>query len=372
MISCGLGHRTEFSVVFRETRSIPLMMAADRFKLSFHAILLLFVLMGVPRAAQSAALEDSAKELARKVAAALPAGANISCEIRNLSSLKPEEAARIEQAVEAALQARGFSLTSGSAAITVVVTLSENFENLVWTAEIHEGEISQAVLVTAERVPEQRGFSNSMPVTIRSEIFWEGAEHILDVVEVAGIGEQRWLVLLLPDRLQIQEPTGRIEINFPAADVRDPLGKLDVGQNAHTIVFSLPSRVCTADLGLRRLVACHPDDGATAAPSTSSPVLTDLAPEGPPFPGKGIELVIGSVCSGSNQFLATGGGDYTQTDSLQVFQTQPSGAVAVSAELDFPGPIMALHVGSDTPRAIVRNLATGNYEAYRLSFSCGQ
>jgi hypothetical protein len=57
---------------------------------------------------------------------------------------------------------------------------------------------------------------------------------------------------------------------------------------------------------------------------------------------------------------------------LQVFQTQPSGAVAVSAELDFPGPIMALHVGSDTPRAIVRNLATGNYEAYRLSFSCGQ
>jgi hypothetical protein len=352
-------------------RSTP-MMSFDRSKLSLHAILFLVVLIGLPRAVRSATLEDSAKELARKIATALPAGEKVSCEIRNLSSLKPEEAARIEQALQSALQERGFSLTSGSAATNVVVTLSENFKNFVWTAEIRQGEISQVVLVAAERVPEQRGFSSSMPVTIRSEIFWEGPEHILDVAEIAGLGGERWFVLLLPDRLQIQEPTGRIEINFPPADIRDPMGRLDVGQNANTIVFSLPSRVCTADLDLRRLVACHPDDGATTGPSTSFPVLTDLAPAGPPPPGKGIELVIGSVCGGSNQFLATGGGDYTQTDSLQVFQTQSAGAVAVSAELDFPGPIMALHVGSDTPRVVVRNLRTGNYEAYRLSFSCGQ
>jgi hypothetical protein len=57
---------------------------------------------------------------------------------------------------------------------------------------------------------------------------------------------------------------------------------------------------------------------------------------------------------------------------VQVFQTESTGAIAVSAELDFPGPITALHAVSDAPRAVVRNLATGNYEAYRLSFSCGQ
>ena len=79
-----------------------------------------------------------------------------------------------------------------------------------------------------------------------------------------------------------------------------------------------------------------------------------------------------TICGGASQFLATGARDYTQTDSLQVFQTESGGAVAVSAELDFPGPIMALHAVSDTPRAVVRNLTTGNYEAYRLSFSCGQ
>ena len=79
-----------------------------------------------------------------------------------------------------------------------------------------------------------------------------------------------------------------------------------------------------------------------------------------------------SVCGGETQFLATGARDYTQTDSLQVFQIGSSGAAAVSAELDFPGPITALHAGADPPRAVVRNLATGNYEAYRLSYSCGQ
>jgi hypothetical protein len=40
--------------------------------------------------------------------------------------------------------------------------------------------------------------------------------------------------------------------------------------------------------------------------------------------------------------------------------------------LDLPGPIVALHTAPDAPRAIVRNLTTGNYEAYRLAISCGE
>jgi hypothetical protein len=101
-------------------------------------------------------------------------------------------------------------------------------------------------------------------------------------------------------------------------------------------------------------------------------MMFDLSPPGPSPPGKGTVIEMKSVCGGASQFMATGARDYTQTDSLQVFQTETSGAVAVSAELDFPGPITGLHAISDAPRAVVRNLATGNYEAYRLSFSCGQ
>ena len=131
MISRSLGHRGEFFFVFRETKRNTPMMAADRSTLSCRAILFLFVLIALPAAAASATLEDSAKELARKIAAALPAGENVSCEVRNISSLQSRDVARVEQALKAELQERGVRLTSSGAAITAVVTLSQNFESLV-------------------------------------------------------------------------------------------------------------------------------------------------------------------------------------------------------------------------------------------------
>ena len=71
-------------------------------------------------------------------------------------------------------------------------------------------------------------------------------------------------------------------------------------------------------------------------------------------------------CGGA---LAAGSGDYTQTDSLQAFSVKPAG-IAISNKLDFPGPILALRGGLGESRVIVRNLKTGNYEAY--SISCGK
>jgi hypothetical protein len=85
-----------------------------------------------------------------------------------------------------------------------------------------------------------------------------------------------------------------------------------------------------------------------------------------------MELAIAPVCGSSSPFLATAAGDDTRTDSVQLFQSDALGPLAASKELEFPGPIVALHAAIDAPRAIVRNLTTGNYEAYRLSFSCGQ
>jgi hypothetical protein len=377
MISCSLGRRAEFFFVFREAGSSTPMMAADRSTLSCRAILFLFVMMGTPMAARSGTLADSAKELAQKIAAALPAQENVSCEIRNISSLQPEEVARIEQTLKAELQERGFHLASGGAARTVVVTLSENFKNFIWTGEIHQGDASQVVLIAVERLPENRAFSNAMSVTIRSEKFWEGPERILDAGEISdGVGRS-WLVLLLRRGLQIQDKqTGSantIEIASNQSASRDPWGNLNFDPVGNTIAFFLSPRVCTVNLEMPDLNGCPQAEGSAGGPLPSRfPVMFDLSPPGPPPLGKGTVVEMRPVCGGANQFLATSARDYTQTDSLQVFQTESTGAVAVSTELDFPGPITALHGVSETPRAVVRNLTTGNYEAYRLSFSCGQ
>ena len=116
MISRSPGPPAVFPFVFREARRSTTMMSAERSTLSLRALLFLFAVIGIPGIARSSNLEDSAKELARKIAAALPAGENISYEIRNISLLKPGEAARIDQALKAELQERGIHLTSGGAA----------------------------------------------------------------------------------------------------------------------------------------------------------------------------------------------------------------------------------------------------------------
>jgi hypothetical protein len=374
MIFDSSGSLVALSVLCRGARrSIP-MMALDRSTFSRRSILFLLVLLGIPGPARSSNLEDSARELAQKIAAALPAGQNVEAEVRNASSLHAGDVARIEQAFKVELQDRGVGLSAtGDTATVVLVTLSENYKELVWTGEIRQGDTSHVVMIALDRSAEKRAFSRPMPVTIHADKFWEGPEGILDAEELAGLRGQPWFVLLLRDRLLILEPFGRIAINFPSAASRDPVGKLGPLENGNKISFSLPSRVCSANLDLRRFNECLPIDGPGAAPASTIPLLTDLAPVGPIPQGKGIALSIGAVCQGSTRlFLATSGQDYTQTDSLQVFQIAESGSpVPASVELEFPGPIMALHSAGEGPRAVVRNLATGNYEAYRLSISCG-
>jgi hypothetical protein len=377
IISCSLDTRAEFSFVFREAKRNTTMMSADRSKLSCRALLFLFVLIGVPSLVRSSTLEDSAKDLARKIAAVLPAGENVSCEIRNVSSLKPGEAARIEQALKAELQERGIRLIGNGGTTTVVVTLSENLRDLVWTGEIHQGDASQVILVDVDRLTENRPTSIAMPVAIHSEKFWEGPERILDAGEISDGAGKSWLVLLRREGLLIEDKqTGSaktLEIASNQSASRDPWGNLHFELIGNAVAFFLSPRVCTVKLETPNLNGCLPAEGSLEAPPDSSvQVMFDVAPSGPPLPGKGTEVEMKSVCGSASQFLATGGRDYTQTDSLQVFQTESSGAVAVSSELDFPGPITALHAGANPPRAVVRNLTTGNYEAYRLSFSCGQ
>jgi hypothetical protein len=377
MISRSPGHRAELYFIVREAKNTTPIMAADRTILSCRAALFLFVLIGIPSVVHSSTLEDSAKELARKIAATLPAAENASCEIRNVSSLSNGEVARIEKAIKDELQERGIRLTSGGGEITLLITLSENFKKLVWTVEIRQGDISRVVFVSLERSSEIRAFSSAMPVTIRSEKFWEGPERILDAGEISGGAEKSWLVLLLPGGLLIQDKqTGlesTIEIASNQSASRDPWGNLGLGQTGNTIAFFLAPRVCEANLETRSLTECVPTEGSAGGPAPGRfPIMIDITPAGPPPPGKGTQIAMGSICGGANQFFATGARDYTQTDSLQVFQTELTGAVAVSTELEFPGPITALHAGSGTPRAVVRNLTSGNYEAYRLSISCGQ
>ncbi len=381
MISSRLGSRANLAVLGEALRN-TVIIAPDRPTRIRRTILFFVLSLGLPNLAFGASPEESARALAAKIAAALPARENVSCEIRNVSSLSPDAVARIDQALETGLRDQGVRCAASGAEVTVVVTLSENLKNLVWTAEVHKGESSQVVLITVERASEDRAISTAMPVTIHSEKFWEGPEHILDAGEVSNGTGKSWLVLLFPDGVRIQDKQTGVAaatgIKSLQSANRDPWGNLNVEPGGNSIGILLAPRMCTVDLEALDFSGCLSSEAPSSAPLGGRiPVIFDTAPPGPPPPGKGTMIEMQPACGGSNEFLATGGRDYTQTDSIQVFEEKSSGGAAsaaspVSAELDFPGPVMALHAVSPTPRAVVRNLTTGNYEAYRLSFTCGQ
>jgi hypothetical protein len=380
MISCSCGHHEEsLQLSSVAERSTP-MMGTDRSNLFCRTLLFLIVLLGVPLAVRADTLEDSARELAGKIAAALPAKDNVSFEIRNVSSLQLDEVARIGEALKTDLQNEGFPAHENSGATArILITLSENLNNFVWAAEVRQGDSSQVVFTMIPRPGENIVASSAMPITLHSDKFWEGPENILDAAEVNSSNGASLLLLLQPDGLIIRNKGGdsTFKVEIPPAQVatRIPFGSfVHIGNPCQSPEFAscvtamFDSRICEISLDKRTLVECHVEGPAGHQWLNLFYISPSPLPLGRNRPLGPIQ----SHCGGGTQFLSTGIGDYTQSDSIQALD---DGNGPVSSELDFPGPILAIVVLVDDPTnatVVVRNLKSLNYEAYRLSISCVQ
>lgn len=81
-----------------------------------------------------------------------------------------------------------------------------------------------------------------------------------------------------------------------------------------------------------------------------------------------------TACGTGWQILTTRDGDFAKADAVQAQEWTGNGFRPLSAEMAFDGPVLALRKGSEvnSVRAMVRNLKTGNYEAYALSVYCNR
>ncbi len=109
----------------------------------------------------------------------------------------------------------------------------------------------------------------------------------------------------------------------------------------------------------------------------SDSLFDEKSPEEPVAATSGWGSEIASLKTGCGrewQVLATKPGDATQIDAVTTYEFDGTQMVAVSAAVDLPGPVSVLSSGTEGKFAvaIVRNLKTGRYEAYRLSVSCGR
>jgi hypothetical protein len=369
MISRSGGHCGKLLLLSRVAgRSTP-MIGTDRSKLSCLTLLFLFVLMGMPMAARCDSLEDSARELARKIAAVVTARGEMSCEIQNVSSLQLDDVIRIDQALKAELQGRCVrSKASGSESANLVIKLSENMKGLLWTAEIHQASGNQEILQVAQLPGPTPASTNALPALLRSEKFWDGRQHILDAGLVTATNGDQLVILLVPDAVLIQNVSRRSEIRIdlplgiPTSTSRDPSAALYL-QVGNIIAARHSRRYCTISLDTLTFLKCwdyEGEEGIALGPASMG--------------GQVVSAPTNCTKNRGIPWFVTGIGDDTQPDTLRLEVYQNLGSMIASNQVDFPGPILAIHsaLNDMSSTIIVRNVHTGNYEAYRLSISCAQ
>jgi hypothetical protein len=332
-------------------------------------------------------LADSARALARRIAAALAPGEAVQLTVRNASSLAASDFAPARQAIEAELHARG----EGAA---VNVTLSENSLGYLWVAEIVRAGKREAVIIERAPAADARA-ADASPLVVEKKSLWEQEAPFFDIaasdggmaiLDASGISvyrqeEGRW------SRVK-QTP-----VEFPKPMPRDLQGRLAV-RNGELVAF-LPGAEAgpewPLEIGGARIVAprnyftapnlppffsaARAGDGWVLAGVDGRAQLFSAALEPlASFAAWGSDVArVEARCVAAPLVLATKAGESDDPDEVQAFEIVERKAVAVGAPVEFLGPVTAMHEWSDgSALAISRNLKTGRYAAFTLTVSCSR
>jgi len=371
-------------------------------------------------------------QLSAKIAAVTGPGV-IALDLANRSSITAPDAEQIRRALVSSLGESGVRVWGpDQAAATVRVTLSENLQEYVWVAEIHQG-INQpaVVLVSAPRADSAATAQSGFPLTLHATQLASQREPILDVAVVEG--SPRRLVALTEHAITVYtNRDGRwiasepLKIDHAEPFPRDPRGRI-VLRNDHLFDVYLPGYVCHSVSSSPITLSCSRSDDPWPLGDASSGISAFFAPQknfftGALVPGIGKQksapafysaaavprdkytlwifagvdgqiyfldginqqaapkihwgsdiAAIRSACRPGTQVLATSS-EPSSADSVQAFEFPDREPLAVSQKLTLGGAITALWPAQDgaSATAVIRNSETGNYEALLLTLTCGQ
>lgn len=371
------------------------------------------------QASDASSLEDAARALARRVAAALR-GAQVTCEAQNRSSLDAAEFASVSAAFADELQRQGIKVVSADSETSVAMTVTQSPTQYVAVAQIQRKENPETLLETLGSVKGLTEAATTFSLELRRELLFSQDTPILDVFfdadsttafalapqEISSYTRQsdHW-ALSSSERLPRHQAPARSErglfgfgIDMASAEFsneicqvyflpdvkpkgwhceKDATGMRVRGVSSESsdaekrgpwqsaAQFEADGKILRVIIGQDGLARLY-DDG-------SEPVAT--------FSGWGSEIAaLHSGCGSGWQLLVTSTTDWTKPDAIQAVEVRDRRAVPVTAPMEFPGPIVALHtpgartVDPTTPTAqafaVNHNLQTGRYDAYLLSINC--
>jgi hypothetical protein len=369
-----------------------------------HAVLsaLLFLLPTDAQAADD--LGGAARELARKAAAFAGRGETVSTTWRNASSLTASDLAQARGVFEAAVRESGARLAESTATVEFRITLSENQSQYLLVGEGRKGDDRQTIIATWKR--STAGAPPTVGISLERRLLWEQAEPILDVALTPSE-----MLVLSPSKLTLYargEARASVPVTPARAWPRDPRARLSV--NGTSLRAFLPGTQCTGSMEPALTLECRASDEpwnveaglrAVLQPGRNYFVRRGVAPfytaaaveeQGRAYwllalvdgrtqildagfeiagaiAGWGSDLA-GARCGSGTQVLATKPG--TGTDSIRAYALVNRAPVALTAPLDFAGPVTALwSAGGGSAIAVVRDADTGRYAAYLVTVVCG-
>jgi len=321
---------------------------------------------------------DAVIKLAEEVAAAM-SPTSVTLDMENISSLDDSDAEAIEAAVRGQLQRHSFSFAPGNSAaaqsvVRLRLSLSESAGDYVWVMQIlndlSDGTTLPVMIVAAPKANFADAGAEAQSLSLDKRFVWKQPERVLDFALSKGAtSDELTLLILGTNRLSIYKPAGSqwqlsrtspMPVATPPS--RDPQGTINLKEAR----ISLNGFECFGDSDLAGVLRCR-----GLKPSHN---LAGAQMKIPGFPSS-LGAQLAEKCLGEFVFLFTAESDWTQSDSIQGRLTKgiPLPLFPAGNILEFDGPVMALHsepVGSSA-RAVVRNLKTGEYEAYIVTATCG-
>jgi hypothetical protein len=409
-------------------RNPKMLIAPSRFE---RAAALLLVVLFVPLL-WGTDWKAPQEQLAEKIVAVTGPGA-ISLEVTNRSSLNHADVDRIRQGLTVQLASLGVRFVNPDQAnATVQVFLSEDFQNYVWLAEIHQGTTEPAVVMISTPRPDTLASTQDVSaMAIHKTLLWSQDARILDIAVVSSNPPQ--MVVLDSDNISLYKYDSnrwQVEQTLAISHMhpwpRDLRGRL-VLRKDHLFDAYLPGVFCRSGIAEPLTVNCYESDdpwplgtdqysvngffahtrnfftGALApgiGKQTTAPAFYSAAA----LPrekyilwlfaavdgqihmldgmndltisklGWGSDIAgVHSNCGGGWQVMATGSAD-AATDSLSAYEIADREPASVTQPVEFSGSITALWPETDGRNAIAvaRAPETGKYAAYRLTITCGQ
>jgi hypothetical protein len=303
--------------------------------------------------------EDCVERLARK-AIALPHERRMSLVWANHTALSEQRAENLRLVFASRLEAAQVRLVQGESAPALHVSIEETPSQIVFTASVPGEGSSNVVIEEVARAFVSSDARPSNAIRLEKELLWQQETKILGAALPASPADgEKKMILLTDDALAVYGEaqgnwTMRITKRLPTGasqPQRSARGQLLLAEEKKSQVgILLPGRRCETNWA---------DDSPIACSAANTEVHAG-------------RLLAAPACGAQTWWLKSDGADWTSEDRLLLRNSGAASNAAATAELSMPGPVFSIGAGTDagSATAVVRNVATGNYEVYRVALAC--